>query len=81
MLEPRGTGIVLWSLRYGDEVRDEETYLEGIGDERADSDMNAADSATDQKEDSIGTRRWATTRFRTSRSQCIEKVVRDGNAD
>jgi DNA end-binding protein Ku len=23
MLEPRGKGIVLWTLRYGDEVRDE----------------------------------------------------------
>lgn len=27
MLEPRSKGIVLWSLRYGDEVRDEETYF------------------------------------------------------
>jgi len=24
MLEPRGKGIVLWTLRYGDEVRDED---------------------------------------------------------
>jgi DNA end-binding protein Ku len=39
MLEPRGKGIVLWTLRYGDEVRDEETYFEGIGDVKADSDM------------------------------------------
>lgn len=39
MLEPRGKGIVLWTLRYGDEVRDEETYFEGIGDETADPDM------------------------------------------
>ena len=39
MLEPRGKGIVLWTLRYGDEVRDEDTYFEGIGDETADSDM------------------------------------------
>ncbi|KQY20300.1 Ku protein [Rhizobium sp. Root482] len=39
MLEPRGKGIVLWTLRYGDEVRDKETYFEGIGDETADSDM------------------------------------------
>ena len=39
MLEPRGKGIVLWTLRYGDEVRDEETYFEGIGVETADSDM------------------------------------------
>lgn len=39
MLEPRGKGIVLWTLRYGDEVRDEDTYFAGIGDETADRDM------------------------------------------
>ncbi|MDR6667828.1 non-homologous end joining protein Ku [Rhizobium sp. 1399] len=39
MLEPRGRGIVLWTLRFGDEVRDEDTYFAGIGDETADSDM------------------------------------------
>ncbi|MGV1832856.1 Ku protein [Agrobacterium vitis] len=39
MLEPRGKGIVLWTLRYGDEVRDEDTYFAGIGDETADPDM------------------------------------------
>jgi len=39
MLEPRGKGIVLWTLRYGDEVRDEDTYFAGIGDKSADSDM------------------------------------------
>jgi DNA end-binding protein Ku len=30
MLEPRGKGIVLWTLRYGDEVRDPESYFETI---------------------------------------------------
>lgn len=40
MLEPRGKGIVLWTLRYGDEVRDEDTYFAGIDDdETADSEM------------------------------------------
>lgn len=40
MLEPRGKGIVLWTLRYGDEVRDEDTYFAGIDDDdTADSDM------------------------------------------
>lgn len=38
MLEPRGKGIVLWTLRYGDEVRDEDLYYEKIGDDKADSD-------------------------------------------
>lgn len=39
MLEPRGKGIVLWTLRYGDEVRDPETYFERVDEEPADSDM------------------------------------------
>ncbi len=40
MLEPRGKGIVLWTLRYGDEVRDEDTYFAVIDDdETADSEM------------------------------------------
>jgi len=32
MLEPRDRGIVLWTLRYGDEVRDEDEYFKGIND-------------------------------------------------
>ncbi len=32
MLEPRGRGIVLWTLRYGDEVRDAKDYFAAIGD-------------------------------------------------
>ena len=37
MLEPRGKGIVLWTLRYGDEVRDERTYFGEIDGNRSDS--------------------------------------------
>lgn len=37
MLEPRGKGIVLWTLRYGDEVRDEAAYFGGIDDTPSDS--------------------------------------------
>jgi DNA end-binding protein Ku len=33
VLEPRGEGIVLWTLRFGDEVRREESYFEDIEDE------------------------------------------------
>ncbi|MBB4227332.1 non-homologous end joining protein Ku [Rhizobium mongolense] len=39
MLEPRGKGIVLWTLRYGDEVRDAETYFEKIDDEMTDNEL------------------------------------------
>lgn len=30
ILEPRGQGIVVWTLRFGDEVRPEEDYFDGI---------------------------------------------------
>jgi DNA end-binding protein Ku len=36
MLEPRGNGVVLWTLRYGDEVRDPKEYFGNIGDGKAD---------------------------------------------
>jgi DNA end-binding protein Ku len=36
MLEPRGKGIVLWTLRYGDEVRDTDTHFGKIDDGDAD---------------------------------------------
>ncbi|MBB6470265.1 DNA end-binding protein Ku [Aminobacter lissarensis] len=36
MLEPKGKGIVLWTLRYGDEVRDTGDYFKKIGDAKAD---------------------------------------------
>ena len=32
VLEPRGEGIVLWTLRFGDEVRPEESYFDDIDD-------------------------------------------------
>ncbi|MFH5776617.1 Ku protein [Paracoccus sp. NGMCC 1.201697] len=37
MLEPRGKGIILWTLRYGDEVRDEADYFAGIGKAKPDA--------------------------------------------
>jgi DNA end-binding protein Ku len=37
LLEPRDTGMVLWTLRYGDEVREEENYFKGIRDEKPDA--------------------------------------------
>ena len=36
LLEPRDKGIVLWTLRYGDEVRDENDYFKGIMEKKGD---------------------------------------------
>ncbi|MBV8777139.1 MAG: Ku protein [Alphaproteobacteria bacterium] len=38
LIEPRGKGMVLWTLRYGDEVRDEAAYFGGIKAKRAAAD-------------------------------------------
>lgn len=37
MLEPRGKGIVVWTLRYGDEVREAEDYFGDIDDGKPDA--------------------------------------------
>ncbi|MCZ7860920.1 hypothetical protein O9X98_05840 [Agrobacterium salinitolerans] len=37
MIEPRGKGIVLWTLRYGDEVSDKAEYFAGPLKERAEA--------------------------------------------
>jgi len=37
MLAPRGNGIILWTLRYGDEVRDEDGYFGTLDDEKSDA--------------------------------------------
>jgi len=39
LLEPRDNGIVLWTLRYGDEVRDEKPYFAGIKKAEPEADM------------------------------------------
>ena len=39
MLLPRGKGIVLWTLRYGDEVRPEGEYFARLDDQKVDRDL------------------------------------------
>lgn len=39
MLEPRDKGIVLWTLRYGDEVRDAKPYFANIDKDKPDSEL------------------------------------------
>lgn len=39
MLEPRGRGIVLWTLRYGDEVRDDDAYFEDIEKDKPNAEL------------------------------------------
>ncbi|MGN6489849.1 MAG: Ku protein [Devosia sp.] len=39
MLQPWDKGIILWTLRYGDEVRDEDEYFEAVKEEKPDAKM------------------------------------------
>jgi DNA end-binding protein Ku len=39
ILEPRDKGIVLWTLRFGAEVRDEEAYFSAVPDGKADPEL------------------------------------------
>jgi DNA end-binding protein Ku len=41
LLEPRDKGIVLWTLRYGDEVRDEDSYFGDIKGHRIDPQLKS----------------------------------------
>jgi DNA end-binding protein Ku len=39
MLQPWDKGIILWTLRYGDEVRDEDEYFKAVKEEEPDNEM------------------------------------------
>jgi DNA end-binding protein Ku len=41
MLQPWDKGIILWTLRYGDEVRDEDEYFKAVKEEKPDAKMLA----------------------------------------
>lgn len=50
MLEPRDKGIVVWTLRYGDEVREPSDYFEKIGERKIDPDqMNLVEAYIEQR--------------------------------
>ncbi|MDQ0393872.1 non-homologous end joining protein Ku [Labrys monachus] len=57
MLEPRDEGIVLWTLRYGDEVRNPRDYFATIGSQKAEPKLTTlVKSLIDER-----TRRWEPT--------------------
>ncbi len=68
MLEPRGKGIVLWTLRYGDEVRDEDLYFARIGNEKAGSDALPLIEKFIKSKHEIGAPTWFTIQCRNASS-------------
>ena len=65
MLEPRAGGIVLWTLRYGDEVRPADDYFDGLDDVQPD----AAHLKLMQKVIAGQTRNWS--------SEIVDDPVQD----
>jgi DNA end-binding protein Ku len=41
MLQPWGKGIILWTLRFGDEVRDEDEYFDKVPQEKTEGDLQS----------------------------------------
>ena len=61
MLEPRDRGIVMWTLRYGDEVRDPGEYFNKIGDGKLDPKLGNLVTTLIEEKSSPGTRTWPAT--------------------
>ena len=70
VLEPRDEGIVLWSLRFGDEVRPEEPYFEDIDDE-ADPDLVPLVQQLIKKK----TKRWSSDMVRDPIQESLLKLI------
>ncbi len=62
ILKPRDNGIVLWTLRFGDEVRDASDYFSAVGDV-AGRGIDAPDRRRHQvAQEGLGPPRWSPTR-------------------
>lgn len=72
MLEPLGKGIVLWTLRYGDEVRRPDDYFEKIKSERPDPKlMSLITKVIDER-----TRAWGPEMVKDPVQDELLKVIR-----
>ncbi len=76
--EPRDKGIVLWTLRYGDEVRDQAAYFRNDQGGQGRSAVNVAcptiDRRADEALDAVDGERSGTGQ--AARSDCCEKKGR-----
>ena len=64
MLKPRDKGIVLWTLRFGDEVRDPKDYFDAI-DGKPDPELMRLIGDLIKRARSPGARRWSPIRCRS----------------
>lgn len=72
MLVPRGKGIVLWTLRYADEVRDETAYFAGIAAQKLDPELKRMVAALiDQR-----TKPWSPDMVRDPVQEKLRDIIR-----
>lgn len=71
MLLPKGKGIILWTLRYGDEVREETSYFEDIGTAKPEAKLMKL--ATDVIADR--TRKWAPALVTDPVQKALLKII------
>src|SRR5205823_11365380 len=62
LLEPRDRGMVLWTLRYGDEVRDETGHFKGIKG-KPDPSRRSSSPALSRSTRNAGRRYWRPIRW------------------
>jgi DNA end-binding protein Ku len=73
MLEPRDKGLILWTLRFGDEVRDTEAYFDRIKKVEIKKDMLAlAEKVIEER-----TKPWAKTMATDRMQTALLKVIAD----
>lgn len=70
MLEPRGNGIVVWTLHYGDEVRDEDEYFDRIN---ADTDPKLLEMAQEMIKGQ--TKHWSRSFVKDPLQDSLLKII------
>ncbi|MBD9375592.1 Ku protein [Rhizobium sp. ARZ01] len=70
MLEPRGNGIVVWTLHYGDEVRDEDEYFDRIS---ADTDPKLLEIAQEVIQGQ--TKHWSPSFVKDPMQESLLKII------
>ena len=71
MLEPRDNGIVLWTLRYGDEVRDEDEYFGDIKNEKIEPGLKSLVNKLIQER----TREWDPAMVRDPVQNALKDII------
>jgi DNA end-binding protein Ku len=72
LLQPRGQGIMLWTLRYGDEVRDPDDYFGKLKEKAPESDLlKLARSVIAER-----TRKWTSDLVEDRVQETLRKVIK-----